>query len=404
MKRTCLATASALLALSTAAAQTARVPLTTGLTFTTTLHSGLVASTGSAPIADTEIVYSVAGSSADQVLFRFAVSAPNDASAGKLLDGVPRTFERTVRREDLRAATRLTVLISSTDPALLPGQTFATTSTAVLRALHDAGSVAFVLGVNEPEQGLSALASLAGGVRPGANRDSSAAFVGSAVSAMLSSMSLSRHYYRGTLERVGTAAEPFSVLLDGRRTTVPAVHVRGDLRFSDRKLTPQIWWLDDVDNPLTLKWSADGVYETVTRIETAAEPTRGAGVVAEGLTGRGCRAELSGVYFTTASAQVLDASLPALERFAALMREHADWRVTIEGHTDNVGAAEYNLDLSTRRAAAVGDVLIRRLGIPAARLQMRGYGLTRPIETNATDEGRAHNRRVEVTRVCSGGI
>ena len=194
------------------------------------------------------------------------------------------------------------------------------------------------------------------------------------------------------------------MLLDGRRTTVPAVHVRGDLRFSDRKLTPQIWWLDDVDNPLTLKWSADGVYETVTRIETAAEPTRGAGVVAEGLTGRGCRAELSGVYFTTASAQVLDASLPALERFAALMREHADWRVTIEGHTDNVGAAEYNLDLSTRRAAAVGDVLIRRLGIPAARLQMRGYGLTRPIETNATDEGRAHNRRVEVTRVCSGGI
>src|ERR1700730_15699842 len=137
----------------------APVPLSAGLIFTMTSHTALVASTGYVPIADTELVYAVVGSDENRIIFRFSVSAPNDANAGRLLDGVPRSFDRSVRREDLRAAARLTVLLSSTDPTAVPGgQTFATTSAAVLRALHDSGTVAFVLGVNEPEQGIAGLA------------------------------------------------------------------------------------------------------------------------------------------------------------------------------------------------------------------------------------------------------
>ena len=383
----------------------APVPLSTGLIFTITSHTALVAGTGSVPIADTESVYAVMGSDENRIVFRFSVSAPNDANAGRLLDGVPRSFDRTVRREDLRAAARLTVLLSSTDPTVVPGgQTFATTSGAVLRALHDSGTVAFVLGVNEPEQGLAALANLTATARSGLDRSGGAPVIASGVSAMLSSLSASRHYYRGTLERVGTGDEPFSVLLDGRRTTVPAVHARGTLKFGDRTMAPQIWWLDDANNPLTLKWAAGEVYETVTRIDRPVgdqpDAARGA---AEALAGKRCRAELSGVYFTTASAQVLDASMPALDRFAALMNAHPDWQITIEGHTDNIGGADYNLDLSTRRAGAVRDVLSRRFGVRIDRLQTKGYGLARPVETNATDEGRAHNRRVEVARACGRG-
>jgi outer membrane protein OmpA-like peptidoglycan-associated protein len=396
-------------------ASSAQVPLATGLNFTITAHGGLVAGTGSVPIADTEIVYSVVDSDNDRISFRFSVSAPNDAAAGKLLDSVPHSFGRTVRREDLRAATRLTVLLNSEDPALLPGQTFASTSGAVLRALHDTGKTAFTLGVNEPDQGLAALANLASGGRlavggsggstgsngsSGSSGKSGAPIVAAGVTSMLS-LSVVRHYYRGTLERVGTADEPFSVLLDGRRTTVPAMHVRGALAFADRTIAPQMWWLDDANNPLTLKWMIANVYETVTRIDRPNGDQSGAArAVADGLA-KSCRAELSGVYFTTASAQVLDASMPALERFAAVMSARADWRVTIEGHTDNIGSADYNLDLSTRRAAAVRDVLTGRFGVPAARLLTKGYGLTRPVETNATDEGRAHNRRVEVSRPCN---
>src|SRR5262249_12345131 len=149
------------------------------------------------------------------------------------------------------------------------------TSSAVLRSLHDGGKIAFVLGVNEPEQGFDGLARLAAGVRSPADPGSGQAFVASGVAALLSSLSVTRHYYRGTLQRVGAAAEPFSVLLDGRRTTVPAIHAQGTLAFNDRTIAPQLWWLDDPDNPLTLKWTVAGVYETVTRIDrpVRAEPT-----------------------------------------------------------------------------------------------------------------------------------
>src|SRR5262249_22384211 len=268
-------------------------------------------------------------------VFQYTCSGPGDAAAGKLLEAVPHQLERQVRREDLRSAARLTVMYGSTDPATMPGQTFATASSAVLQALHESGKAAFVLGVNEPEQGLAGLGALAGAIRPSGDPASGQAFVASGVAALMSSLGVTRHYYRGTLERVGV--EPFPVLLGGRRTTVPALHAGGTFTFTDRTIAPQFWWLDDVKNPITLKWAIAGVYETVTRIDWPVVTTvPAAQAFAETLAGQSCRAELSGVYFTTASAQVLDASLPALERFAALVKAHPDWQLSIEGHTDNI--------------------------------------------------------------------
>src|SRR5258708_2166964 len=149
----------------------APVPLSAGLIFTVTSHTALVAGTGSVPIADTEIVYAVVGSDENRIVFRFSVSAPNDANAGRLLDGVPRSFDRTVRREDLRSAAGLTVLLHSADPPVVrPGQTFAPASGPGLRALHDSGRVAFVRGVNGREQGIAALANLTATARSGLDR------------------------------------------------------------------------------------------------------------------------------------------------------------------------------------------------------------------------------------------
>lgn len=113
-----------------------------------------------------------------------------------------------------------------------------------------------------------------------------------------------------------------------------------------------------------------------------------------------CRAPVYGIYFESASAEVNAASRPTLQQIAAVLQRHADWTLTIEGHTDSIGGAASNLDLSNRRAAAVKTELASRFGVPAARLATKGYGLTRPVETNATIEGRARNRRVELTRVC----
>ena len=71
-------------------------------------------------------------------------------------------------------------------------------------------------------------------------------------------------------------------------------------------------------------------------------------------------------------------------------------RISIEGHTDDIGSDSYNDDLSARRAAAVKDALVRDFAIAAARLATIGYGERRPMETNATLAGRARNRRVEL--------
>jgi outer membrane protein OmpA-like peptidoglycan-associated protein len=67
----------------------------------------------------------------------------------------------------------------------------------------------------------------------------------------------------------------------------------------------------------------------------------------------------------------------------------------VEGHTDNVGTADFNQKLSEQRAKAVMQYLVER-GIDANRLQSVGYGFTKPVADNKTDEGKAKNRRVEL--------
>lgn len=83
------------------------------------------------------------------------------------------------------------------------------------------------------------------------------------------------------------------------------------------------------------------------------------------------------------------------------MRKYPTTTAVIEGHTDNVGDAQHNMDLSQRRAQAVVDFLVQNYGIDRSRLSAKGYGLTRPIADNATDEGKQKNRRIEAIIDCT---
>jgi len=83
------------------------------------------------------------------------------------------------------------------------------------------------------------------------------------------------------------------------------------------------------------------------------------------------------------------------------MKKYPTTSAVIEGHTDNVGNPEYNLDLSKRRAQAVVDYLHDKYGIDRSRLEARGYGMGRPIAPNSTDEGRQDNRRIEAIIDCA---
>jgi len=101
------------------------------------------------------------------------------------------------------------------------------------------------------------------------------------------------------------------------------------------------------------------------------------------------------VHFATGSDAILEDSFPMLSEIAALLKANPGiQKMRIEGHTDNRGAADMNLDLSKRRAASVLAWLVAH-GIAPERLESEGYGMTQPIQTNDTDEGRAANRRVD---------
>jgi OmpA-OmpF porin, OOP family len=104
---------------------------------------------------------------------------------------------------------------------------------------------------------------------------------------------------------------------------------------------------------------------------------------------------LDQVKFATDSSEILPESDTILIAVQKVLMEHPDITlVDIEGHTDNRGSAAHNRDLSVHRAAAVVDWLVGH-SITPSRLTSHGYGQTRPIDTNTTEEGRQNNRRVE---------
>lgn len=102
-----------------------------------------------------------------------------------------------------------------------------------------------------------------------------------------------------------------------------------------------------------------------------------------------------GVTFPTGSATVASSFRPALREVARSLNAHPNSTVRVVGHTDTVGSAAYNMQLSRDRALAVASILIRD-GVPASRITYSGRGYNEPITTNATTAGRAQNRRVEI--------
>ncbi|HEY4800915.1 MAG TPA: OmpA family protein, partial [Bacteroidia bacterium] len=89
------------------------------------------------------------------------------------------------------------------------------------------------------------------------------------------------------------------------------------------------------------------------------------------------------------------ASLPGLDVLAGLMKDHPDWRLKLSGHTDNVSSMQFNMKLSQKRVEAIRDYLVKKKGIDAKRFVLKWYGPTKPIASNATEDGKQKNRRVE---------
>jgi len=112
---------------------------------------------------------------------------------------------------------------------------------------------------------------------------------------------------------------------------------------------------------------------------------------------RGMVITLSGsVLFATNKTELLPAAKERLTEVAnALAQQDPNSKIVVEGHTDSQGNATYNQELSQRRAESVRSFLIEK-GVAADRISAQGFGLSRPIADNASPEGRANNRRVEI--------
>ena len=110
------------------------------------------------------------------------------------------------------------------------------------------------------------------------------------------------------------------------------------------------------------------------------------------------RVSTQGILFASGSDQMRPESAPTMKSIGAMLVAHPELKLSVEGHTDDVGVAADNLKLSDLRAGAVMAALVKDYGIDAARLRSKGFGSTKPVGPNTTAEGRQNNRRVELVR------
>ncbi len=384
-----------------------------GLIITTTVVNGGFVSVQSGGVhsyagMDMEQWDSVADTTPEDVTYRIRLSAPGDAVAEADLKQA--TFRRRVRREDIAQSTRISWGVSTQDPEIFAGQTYEETSVKALAMLKSGAEVPFVIGAidGEDPSGMGAFLKIAGEAVSGGGRPGSSPLAGMGGALQVN---FTHVYYRGTFRRVEPAPVALDILLNGVRVSLPAIHAQGTFASpNNRSLRIQFWWLDSAVWPLALKKSfAFGekvMTEQVTRIDLPPTQSNGAGggeargpSMADQLR-KSCHVELSGIYFNTGSARLLEESQPALKTIAQVVMQSKEAVLSIEGHTDDVGTAAFNQTLSEKRAAAVREALVSQFSVPPARLVTKGFGLTRPLESNDTVAGRARNRRVELA--CAG--
>ena len=355
--------------LAQAPAPPAQVPLVTGLVLGSVLHS---------PLGEREDVIEIR--SADATGVHYAWHERTIEASGDTTDGFRKRF---VSAGDLAGAPRFDDVFAR-DEQVRPGFTALTLSSTVYRQLIDAGSAPFSLMVIPDEARRTPLS-------------------GTALDALFSAQ---RVRYKGTLTRVSPAPEPFPLLVDGVRTGLPALHVKGSFASGLKRAEWELWVLADSAHPLLLKSVLQGDVFQMVRADLPDSSARKRGAPIEGrlleaeLVKR-CRLEIPGVYFAFGTAAIDPISDRALAELAKGLAGHPDWKVTVEGHTDSVGTDAANQALSERRAEAVRARLAQRHGVNTGTWGAVGYGATKPRESNATIEGRARNRRVELVRDCT---
>jgi outer membrane protein OmpA-like peptidoglycan-associated protein len=212
--------------------------------------------------------------------------------------------------------------------------------------------------------------------------------------------------WKGTLTRVEPDDVPFPLIINDERVNVPAIHVRANMKviesggkFGPRDQPVDAYVLDDPSTPVMLSWmmGKDMKQDDSFKVQFVRVTYPSDKPTIEQQLAKNRKAITWGINFDFNSDTIRPVSEPVLKEIAQAMADKPDWKLTITGHTDNIGGHKYNLDLSQRRSASVKKALVERYRVNAGRLSAGGAGDSDPIDTNDTLEGRARNRRVELT-------
>jgi len=292
--------------------------------------------------------------------------------------------QRKVLSQDLATAHEQNLYYSARDPHVFPGTTSLRLSRDVFTGLKSSEGVQFSYKVYPPPS----MQGLVSNLLNKAQSDS-----GNLSLQDIMERPSASTLVKCTLQRASPDDVAYPVILNDKPVELPAVHAACRSDHDDLDL----YVLDQMSDPIVLAGGSrlGHLRGEVIRINYPEEKT--ANPIEQDLKQSG-RAQVYGIYFDFASATIRPQSQVVLAQIAKAMKDNPSWRLNVEGHTDNIGGDLANVDLSRRRSAAVVQVLTSQYRITSDRFTSRGYGASRPVDTNDTLEGRARNRRVELVR------
>lgn len=198
----------------------------------------------------------------------------------------------------------------------------------------------------------------------------------------------------GILKRGANKKLP--TIVNDRTIDLPVVEASGTFTDKDGHVDEfSLMVLDDERFPLTIDHHIRGFdkfFITYTKISFPTDGELEKHLAVEK------RADVYGIYFDSGSDRLRMESEPVLREIADALTRNPSWKLSVNGHTDNIGGEAFNLGLSRRRSESVRRALTDRYRVDPARLTPAGSGASQPKASNATAEGRARNRRVELVR------
>jgi outer membrane protein OmpA-like peptidoglycan-associated protein len=194
------------------------------------------------------------------------------------------------------------------------------------------------------------------------------------------------------LHRVGDTDVSIPMLVNSAKVELPAIHTTCTIGVTEKEQA-DFYFLDQPSNPILIAGQMEDGISQMIKIDFPVQSNDMEQALAEKKP-----VDVYGIYFDFNSATIKPDSEAVLKQISDILHKNPDWKLSVAGHTDNIGEAAFNQELSERRAAAVKDALVSRYGIAPGRLSTKGFGASRPVESNTTLEGRARNRRVELQR------